>query len=121
VSLEEAKRLRDEWFTLHWWWQAAHWIFLFIVAAGSALVASQLASGSYWRDVLAAVVAVASAAYAAFQPGTKAQAYRQAWIGLRVEVMRLEGVNPEIIGAVLAGEEIITSGPRPSLTKQKRR
>jgi hypothetical protein len=80
------------------------------IAAGSALVASQIASGTDWRSYLAAAVAVVSAGYAVLQPGTKAQAYRQAWIGLRVEVLKQEGADPKIIEAILDGERHITSG-----------
>jgi hypothetical protein len=110
VSLEDAKRDRDMWFNLHWCWQAAHWVSMVFIAAGSALVASQVANGTHWRDALAAAVAVVSAGYAVLQPGAKAQAYRQAWITLRVEVMRQEGADPKILDAILAGEKHITSG-----------
>jgi hypothetical protein len=113
----DPESLRAYWHTLYFWWQAMHWSLLILISCGSLFVASKWTRIDGARDATAMLVAVMSSIYAVLNPGERANAYRQAWVGLNIAVVRDQNLSFEVTAAITSGEEIIARFSAPKSPK----
>jgi len=105
---------REAWFGCFRFWKGLSWILSVSIAAGSAFVASGLSVEHHLREYFALAVAVCAALQTALSPARRADAYREAWIGLDLAVHKHCNMAPGLLEAIRVGENRIGDTHAPA-------